>query len=37
VGPDGPIVFTNAAHYDECIEGSPYFDFAGKARLEPMA
>ncbi|MFH1329613.1 MAG: Xaa-Pro peptidase family protein [Actinomycetota bacterium] len=36
VGPDGPIVFTNAAHYDECIEGSPYYDFAGKARLEPL-
>jgi hypothetical protein len=29
-------VFTNAAHYDECIEGSPYYDFTGKARLEPM-
>lgn len=36
VGPDGPIVFTNAAHYDECIEDSPYYGFAAQARLEPL-
>ena len=35
VGPDGPIIFTGASHYDECIKDSPYFDFSSKSRGEP--